>query len=232
MLEKSEVQKVFPNYNVEVSDDGTRAIGRRIPQKKEQPAQALEEAKIIPITAFKGPDSTIKIDANEFMAQLADLEAGDLEIEADTKIHKVEDLKYELSYYEKKLVKFKRRRKLARKTIPAQTLGLGAIGFFLGVLLAISELLTEHGPTVTLFGTLGACALYLLGGLVFGGFFLWLGREQGVAFVEDYSAKIKVCADIVEEIQDEIAELQAEANALAKQARAKRKEAWSYRGLV
>lgn len=230
MLEKSTLQEVFPDYDVQVSDDGTRAIGRRIPQKKE--STETPEARIIPITAFKGPDSTIKIYANEFMAQLADLEARDLEIEADAKIRKIEDLKHELSYYKKKLVKFRRRRKLARKTIPAQTIGLGAIGFFLGVLLAISELLTEHGPTVTLFGTLGACGIYLLGGLVFGGLFLWLGREQGIAFVQDYSAKIKSYAAAAEEVRDEIAKLQTDAGELAKHARAKRKEAWQCRGLI
>lgn len=228
MLEQPRLQEAFHGFNLTVGGNGTcvtRLIGRRRILQEEKSTEAPE-------AHIKGPSSTVTINTNEFRAQLADIEAGDLKAEADKKIRMVGELNYELTYYEAQLKKFRRRRKFAKKAIPAQTIGFGAIGFFLGVLLAISELLTDHGPTVTLFGTLGACALYLLGGLIFAAVFLWLGREQGIAFVQDYSAKIRSHMAIAKEIRDEIATLQAEANALAEQARAKHREAWRCRGLI
>lgn len=210
-------------FEVKLSEDGKRFVARKFAAKEAEPTK--EDARIIPILAVK--NSTEK---DELLARIADYEARDYECAADIEIRQADRLGQELAYHEKRLTRLKKHRRFAKKAVPAQVIGIGLIGLVLGVVLAVSQLLENHGPTVTIWGTIAASGIYLLSGLFWMFFFGVLGRLQAIEFVDDYTRRIREHRDIIDELREEIAEHQTNANELAAKASAKRAESRKFRG--
>ena len=215
-------------FRVLVSDDGLRAIGRSIPNRGATAPKVVGEIRatepeIIPITR--------KPVTNELMAQIATWAAEDYTEKAEAFFKKADRLQEEKKFYQKKFNRTLKFRKFFRKSVLGHLVITALIGFILGLLLAVSQMLTEHGPTVTLWGTIGACGIYLITGIFFAAFFGWLGREQAVSLVEYYSERAKEFRDIIDEIDTEIEEAIKKGQEYVSLAADEKHKSWQYRGL-
>jgi len=74
------------------------------------------------------------------------------------------------------------------------------IGFIMGLVLAVSQLLRFHGPTVTFFGTLAAFVIYLVVGTGFGAGFAWLVFDWYKTTTKDCRLRIKAIKSKIEEL--------------------------------
>ena len=136
-----------------------------------------------------------------------------------------------VEFYEKQLKKHFIKRKFYKRTIPHHLLIGAAIGFILGFIIAITMILEKHGPTVTVGGTLGACAIYILAGIVGAVAFGFLGWLQAISMIDWYEHKI---TDTEEAIKVAKAERQLcvnEADRLATLAIENRRKALRYRNM-
>ena len=219
-------------FDVQVSDDGRRFIARKFSTKpaEEAKAEEVKDENIIRILPISPTGS--KQNVNEFYAEIANFDAQGFEDQAEIKLKKIGRLQKELADYEKQAAKLKKRRYIAKKATPVQIIILGLVGFVLGVVLAVSQLLENHGPTVTLWGTIGASAIYLFSGIFWMLFFGGLGRAQAREFVDDYDTRLKEYEAAANAVREKIAELQADADALRSAARKSRFKAWRYGGIV
>ena len=234
MFDEKDVQALKANGfdEVNVSEDGRRMVARKFPKKE---GEEKMEPKIIQMADYpivKKPAESKRSNRTFATTDLAELQADEYTRQAEAKIREISYLEDDLVYYQKKLVKAKKWRKFWRKTAPAQTTAIGLIGLVLGVVLAVSQLLENHGPTVTILGTIGASFIYLASGLFWMGFFGWLGKEQADELVKNCTKKVHLYGNAIEEIEAEIAELQAEADELAKKARHEKYRVWKRRGII
>lgn len=97
----------------------------------------------------------------------------------------------------KKIIKFR------QKFLEPHIICSSALGFVMGFAMAISQLLSIHGPTVTIWGTALATIAYLVCGMLFALAFAYLGK-QGTMDI------IKFLSESSDSYREEIAELEAE----------------------
>lgn len=171
-------------------------------------------------------------ESNALKARVAELESKELERQADERLHRMFDYQDDLNYFEGKVKKLTKRHKIAKKLAPIPVVISGLIGLALGLILAVSQVLENHGPTVTLWGTIGATAIYLFSGLLFMTLLGWLGKEQAEFIVWNYSRRIETYKKAAQKAEDNVKNSKASAEELAKMAREKKVEVWRYRGLI
>ena len=220
------------DFQVEISTDGKRAVGKKVPSKvaetagtikTETPAEAAEP-KIVEIFDYA------RVNSNELLAQISEEAVEDYHRKAEIYVRMASEANMNKRYYAKRLKRAIKHHAFWKKAKAAQIVGTTLMGFILGVILAVSQLLEEHGPTVTLFGTIGACAIYLAVGIFFGGFFGWLGKQQADEFISGAAEKVENLRKLIQEAKKDHDDLMTEAEKYAELAREEQKRAWHYRG--
>lgn len=88
---------------------------------------------------------------------------------------------------------------------------LAVIGFAGGTLVAIEEVLRRHGPTVTMWGTLCATAIYVASGILLSLAFGFFGKLWADQIKADLKEKQINLGDEISSLQTEIASLKQEA---------------------
>lgn len=169
---------------------------------------------------------------NQITAEMYEKKAKEAEKEALLIDKRGDELEEDVEFYEKQLKKHFMERKFYRRTVSHHLLIGAAIGFILGFIIAITIILEKHGPTVTVGGTLGACAIYVLAGIVGAIVFGFLGWLQTISMIDWCEHKI---TDTKEAIKVAKAERQLcinEADRLATFAIENRREALRYRNMV
>lgn len=168
---------------------------------------------------------------NQTTAEIYEEKAAEVTEDALRIDKRGDELEEKAELYEKQLKKFFHKKRFYKRTIPHHLLTGAAIGFILGFIIAVTMILEEHGPTVTVGGTLGACAIYVLAGIVGAAVFGFLGWLQAISMIDWYEHKI---ADTKEAIKVAKAERQLcinEADRLATFAIENRREALRYRNM-
>ncbi len=102
-----------------------------------------------------------------------------------------------------KLPRLRRKARHYRNAVLSYMVGWGLVGFVLGIVGAVSQMLQVHGPTVTIRGTIVAMGIYVVVGLAFGALFAWLGREHATSMADDYACQVSQQKEIVNECEAE-----------------------------
>lgn len=156
---------------------------------------AAEAAQKVPEGGSTAPelvDFPLTEEAFKRFQQAAELPSEDwLEDNMDLHIREAEYEAERAKLAREKLPKLRRKARHYRNAVLSYFIGWGVVGFVLGVVLAVSQLLERHGPTVTIHGTIGAMVIYVVAGLVLGAIFAMLGREHATSMANDYAARAK-----------------------------------------
>ncbi len=105
-------------------------------------------------------------------------------------------------------VRAKRRCKKSRKAFFQRNrrrwaVACGVVGFIIGLICAVDQLLLLHGPTVTLLGTVEATGLYLLAGLLDGACWYGFGRVVAGIAIRQYNDDIDSMDEELNKLFDE-----------------------------
>lgn len=224
------------DFQVKISTDGRRVVGKKVPASRmietttaavaqvETPAETADEPKLVQIFDYASKSS------QELLAQISEKAVEDYRHKAELYVRMANGASLNKTIIQRRLKKAAKRHAFWKKARTAQIVGTTLMGFILGVILAVSQLLEKHGPTVTLFGTIGACVIYLAAGILFGGFFGWLGKEQADEFISGAAEKVENLRKLIQEAKKDHDDLMAEAEKYAEMARDEQKRAWHYRG--
>ncbi len=119
-----------------------------------------------------------------------------------------------------------RKIKFLKKIVPYSTIVNTLGGFAIGVYLMVHLVLQNHGPTVTIAGTISACACYLVSGLLFAYILGSLGREIPMDLVENKRADYLSLACEISELEKSSKEKANQAKKYYQAGREKRVQAW------
>lgn len=169
---------------------------------------------------------------NQVTAEMYEEEAKEAEEEALLIDKRGDELEEDVEFYEKQLKKHFARRRFYKRTIPHHLLAGAAIGFILGFIVAVTMILEKHGPTVTVGGTLGACAIYVLAGIVGTVVFGFLGWLQAISMIDWHERQIVGTKETIRVAKAERQLCIDEADRLATSAIENRREALRYRNMV
>ena len=106
------------------------------------------------------------------------------------------------------------------------------LGFGLGILLGVNQVLEMHGPTVTLIGTIGAYGIYTAVGFLFSAIFGWLGRESVKSSISLFTEDLAALETDIEKAIAKRDHFLSEFDKFTKLARQEKKKSWHYRGII
>ena len=203
-------------FEIFISSDGKAASGKTI----------KDEGIILPLPS--------EASGREEEIRKLEREARAYDRELQKEFSKIKELEAELVELKAKQNELRETACHQSKAIPKWCIVLGVVGFVSGIILAIQELLEHHGPTVTALGTLGACCIYLLAGILFACFFAYIGKLQaeGDILPKDVKEMMAEKKAAVSRLEAELATRHKVSEALAKEARQARFRAWGKGGII
>ncbi|MBR2994019.1 hypothetical protein IKF43_01325 [Candidatus Saccharibacteria bacterium] len=144
----------------------------------------------------------------DFIGDLANLLASskrfvELSNQAEEKMKLASEANHQIKEQKKKNAKAAKKANFLSKTAFIRTAILTVLGFIAGAAVVIQEILEQHGPTVTIKGTLEATILYVLSGLFFG---LTIGGFAFTCFksdYKDYKRRIKKGEARIDELKEQ-----------------------------
>ena len=226
-----QLQEIFDSekFDVSVRGDGKGFIAR---------SKAIRHGKLqrrqeslVPIAAAQKEDSHRHdiFEDSDPRAFIAESEARHFQHLAKQEEKHLDQLHSDLVYSEACVKESTRKHERAIKWGPFWIITFGIVGFISGLLLAVSEMLEQHGPTVTIVGTIGAGVIYLISALIFGGLFVWLTREGIRDSIRYHKHRAARYTRDVKRIKEDISESEKQVRELKRQADHKRFEAMQYR---
>lgn len=163
----------------------------------------MEEVKKTVETEDEKVKHNVKV-LNDYIAAAA--KKAKARAEAEEKVRQAEEAmkEYErrkqLKRCENNLKETRQKLKTIEAFYPVASCVAFGVGFTMGLLLAVSQLLRFHGPTVTFFDTLAAFIIYIVVGTGFGTGFTWLVFDWYKTTTKDRRLRIKAIKSKIEEL--------------------------------
>lgn len=205
---------------VQVSEDGAHIAGYK------QGVTASDEQIIV--TAATPADNTV----DETLAIIAEGCALDHEQTANHYYTKAKSYEKRIRELLSKRIKLRRKIRRWKKATPVAVIFSLVLGFGLGILLGVNQVLEMHGPTVTLIGTIGAYGIYTAVGFLFSAIFGWLGRESVKSSISLFTEDLAALETDIEKAIAKRDHFLSEFDKFTKLARQEKKKSWHYRGII